>query len=319
MVQPIEDLFCHDASLTEKQRMGVIVEKVLLPLRKQGVPQQNYLMKTPDPIVSARIQNKPRADYLDFKLFGTSLCILDPVLMHGSVLPGANPQTGKAGMLPCAHCGSCLGVYCKDVRTDRVKVAMASDGPCYVVPVQYEHKGCPQGKTWPASIFYSVPLQLCCPILSHKQRQATLLHVLRPVLRALLPPAATLPVLLRRLPGVVPDPTLLGKETDCIAAAEGSKSTTFYSHDEGVRVQLCKLGLDFVYDAFPFHFTGDKAIYKPLLSQLLELPFPPPKKMLELYEDGHPVTVSPGGAGGVVGWPGLVLRGSPSLSSIIIT
>ncbi len=26
--------------------MGVIVEKVLLPLRKQGVPQQTYLMKT---------------------------------------------------------------------------------------------------------------------------------------------------------------------------------------------------------------------------------------------------------------------------------
>ncbi len=51
-------------------------------------------------------------------------------------------------------------------------------------------------------------------------------------------------------------------------------------------MQLGKLGLDFVYDAFPFHFTGDKAIYKPLLSQLLEL-----------YEDCHPVTVSPEGQG----------------------
>lgn len=65
-----------------------------------------------------------------------------------------------------------------------------------------------------------------------------------------------------------------------IAAKPGKDSVTFYSHDDGLRQQLERLGLGFIFDAYPFHFTGQKAIYKPLLSQLLEL-----------YEVGQPVTV----------------------------
>lgn len=139
-----DDVIFRDATKSEKERMQLVIDRVVKEARKKGVPLHSYIQKSPDPLVLAKLFQKPRADALDFKLAFTSISVLDPVFMHGHLLPGATKDA--FGMVPCGACGGTEGVTCKELRTERLKVAMTTDGPCYLLPMRYVHKGCPKGE-----------------------------------------------------------------------------------------------------------------------------------------------------------------------------